>query len=290
MLSVQTLSTLLGAFSTIIAAASPDVSEYDACTFLVDRLEVDPEMDVIPPEFNEIAFDCELNSNLILPLLVDLTQRKSLEEAFFSGELRSSESTIILKNSGFTITNEGIQILPGHKIQYGKIPNERRRLATPTGVKHTLVVKVTDSGGLARSESTETISQDIFGGFDDNLNLKSQMEACSFGKLTITAGDPPTNSAKENEVSPGVIEVTIPISLKTNNRYKVNNAVRAAVETKLGFQLPGPYDLVMFVLEECYVNCDWAAFAYINSWLSVYRGWYYMRVGTQMHGKFDLLS
>ena len=288
----------VGAFSTFASASSHlrahtrqlDQSQYDECTFLVDRLEVDPEVDaVIPPDFSEITFDCELSSHMILPLLVDATQKESLESSFLSGELRSSESTIILSGSGATITDEGIQIPPGHTIEYSEIPTERRRLAILTGDKPILAIKVKDINGLARGESTDAISGDIFGGFGDNLNLKSQMSACSFGALNILAGDPPTDSAKEHEVSPGVIEVTIPISLTNNDRYTIHNAVVAAAETKLGFNLPGPYHHVMIILEKCYIGCGWAAYAYINSWMSVYQADYYKMVGVQMHGKCDIL-
>ena len=64
------------------------------------------------------------------------------------------------------------------------------------------------------------------------------------------------------------------------------NAVTSAVYNDFGISLPGQYQQVMYVLEGCYQDCGWAAYAYVNSWLSVYQGAYYKYVGVQMHGKF----
>jgi hypothetical protein len=48
--------------------------------------------------------------------------------------------------------------------------------------------------------------------------------------------------------------------------------------------LPGPYDHVMYILEKCYVDCTYAAYAYINGYLGVvYQGENYKYVGGLMH-------
>lgn len=84
-------------------------------------------------------------------------------------------------------------------------------------------------------------------------------------------------------VNPGVIEVNIPISLN-NTKGTVRNAVNAAVMAKLNLNsLPGPFQNVMYVLNKCYQECGWAAYAYVNSWNSVYQGDYYKMVGVQVH-------
>lgn len=142
-----------------------------------------------------------------------------------------------------------------------------------------LVVKVTDSVGKARSENATVISDNVFGTSGDPVNLKSQLYNCSWGQLNIIPG--PIDA--EHEEAPGVIEVTIPITLEGNGRATIRNAVTTAVQSKLGFSLPGPYQQVLYVLEKCYVDCGWAAYAYINSWNSVYQGGYYKQVGVQVH-------
>jgi hypothetical protein len=87
-----------------------------------------------------------------------------------------------------------------------------------------------------------------------------------------------------NELAPGVVEVTIPISLTDNTDSAIRNAVTTALSTDLGIGVPGDYQQVMYALEGCYGNgCGYAAYAYVNSWNSVYVGNYYKAVGVQVH-------
>ena len=169
--------------------------------------------------------------------------------------------------------------------RYNEPKKKSRRLEGDVfGTKPILVVKVTDSGGLARPETAAQISADIFGThttggttYIDNVNLKSQMFDCSHGQLNIVPGYSSAN------VAPGVMEVTIPIPLANNDRYAIHNAITAQVQQRLGIELPGPYEQVMYVIEKCYVGCGWAAYAYVNSWMSVYQAQYYKYTAVQVH-------
>lgn len=121
-------------------------------------------------------------------------------------------------------------------------------------------------------------SDEVFGTGVDTVNLKSSLEECSWDQLTVLPGigDP-------NEVATGVIQVNIGISLQDNSRGTIRNAVTTAVQNKLGHSLPGPYQYVLYSLQSCYVDCGWAAYAYVNSWNSVYQGVYYKRPGVLVH-------
>jgi hypothetical protein len=127
------------------------------------------------------------------------------------------------------------------------------------------------------------MSDNVFGTGNDQVNLKSQMFDCSHGQLNIIPGPVNEPSARIAD-APGVIEVSIPISFN-NTRGTVRNAITTAVQNKLGLTLPGPYDQVMYSVKGCYYpgDCGWAAYAYINSWNSVYQGNYYYMTGVQMH-------
>lgn len=239
------------------------------------------------------VFECVLDAtdadgveNMVLPIAMTEAQKNILKNKLKQGELISDESTLQLKGNGFQISDRAVHV-PKDMLDFvlgKKNKNKRngRNLAIVEGKKPILAVKVFDVNGLARSENPAAISDDIFGTGTDPVNLKSQMAACSFGKLNITAG---LESPDPNEVAPGVIEVSIGISLTDNDRYTIRNAVTAAVQTKLGHSLPGPYQQVMYVLQSCYVGCGWAAYAYINSWNSVYQGGYYKQTGVLMHGE-----
>jgi hypothetical protein len=119
----------------------------------------------------------------------------------------------------------------------------------------------------------------VFGTGSDVNNLKSGLEKCSWNQINVVVGN-----NDENEVATGVIEVNIGISLDGSSKDQIRNAVTTAVQTKLGITLPGPYDYVLYSLENCYgSDCGWAAYAYLNYWNSVYQNHYYKMPGVLMH-------
>ena len=123
-------------------------------------------------------------------------------------------------------------------------------------------------------------SDEVFGTGDDPVNLKSALEECSWNQLTVLPGIGDPNEVAD---ATGVIQVDIGISLEGNTRGTIRNAVTTAVQNKLGHSLPGPYKYVLYSLEKCYQDCGWAAYAYINSWNSVYQGVYYKHPGVLVH-------
>ena len=240
------------------------------------------------------TFECILDPSdangiegMSVPIRVTDEQSEVMKQRLANGELVSNVSTLTM-NAGFKVSDEGVLVpIDMENFEFGTREGENgRRLATVTGLKPILVVKVRDSEGRARSESLSQISDDIFGSFEDSMTLKSQMSACSFGQLQITPGLP--DGSDTSVESPGVIDITTGASL-SNDRGTIRNAIKTAVEGQLGHTLPGPYQHVMYVLEGCYQDCGWAAYAAVNSWLSVYQGVHYKFVGVQMHGKFKAM-
>ncbi len=242
---------------------------------------------------SHISFECELLdtsdtkgiSGLTSPLVLDAAQKRELESKLNKGEIISNKTTMRLDGGGITLSNGKINVPPGRAITLGKgnTNTTNRHLATVKGDKPILVVKVTDADGKVVPYTNAQVSDDVFGTNGDPVNLKSQMYGCSFGQLNIIPGK--TFGKGDDIAAPGVIEVTIPITLEGNDRIKIKNVVTAAVQTKLGFNLPGPYQHVMYSLEGCYKGCGWAGFAYANHWLSVYQGKYISYASIQMHGK-----
>ena len=223
---------------------------------------------------------------------IDFTeeQKAELMEKLERGEIVSNVSTIDM-DAGFKLINNEILLAPKdlHHLTFGLNNDAGRRhnrhlATTVTGNKPILVIRVTDSQGRAVPYSSEQVSDDIFGSKGDSMTLQSQMKACSMGKLNIYAGTVPGHPEIDQN-SPGVIEVEIDIDLNDSSRTEVRNAVLNKARNEYGIELPGSYQHVMIVLEGCYQQCGWAAYAYVNSWLSVYQGDYYKYVGVQMHGK-----
>ena len=131
-----------------------------------------------------------------------------------------------------------------------------RKLLT-AGTKRVLVVRV-----IAPDATTPItmsgLSDDVFGTSGDQVNLKSQYAACSYNQLNFVP-------AVATGVTDGVIEVTI-----SQTVTGVNDAtVRDAVYVALGSGKPSYTDYVMQCLPPG-TNGDWVAYAYLNSWLSVF--------------------
>ena len=294
MYSKQILSTLLLASSALTGSAASlrgsrhrRLTDDSECTILVaEFLQVPGEMSA-----PESSIDCGMDDGQIHRIRGTAYQKEVLKQKLKHNEIISGSTRLALGVGSF-IDENGLFIPPGLDIA-ANLRNgpklDRRRLKAPlTGDKPILVVKVTDSGGLARTESPAQIGDDVFGTLGDPVNLKSQLFDCSHGQMNVVPGTIP--NASVNEAAPGVIEVTIPISITNNDRYVVHNAVTAAVNAKLGTnlvngwdQITEPYHQVMYVLEKCYIECGWAAYAYINGWMSVYQSGYYKQTGVQVH-------
>jgi hypothetical protein len=104
------------------------------------------------------------------------------------------------------------------------------------------------------------------------------------GRLDFIPGD--NNSGLIDQAmydAPGVISVNIDISIEDSAKNDIQNAITVKVQDKLGVKLPGPYKHVMYIVENCYIDCGYAAYAYINSYLGVYVGPNYKYVGVLLH-------
>lgn len=240
------------------------------------------------PDFDQDEFECELDAadadgiaGLSYPIQMDTAQAADLSAMYENGELVSGESFLDLPDVAVE-RGRGVVLPPGQTVKL-TTPAARRKLAIVTGDKPILAVRVTDVNGLVYPHSASVMSDNIFGTYGDPNNLASQLNACSMNQLNIvTDYAAPMDTQFLSDV--GIIDVTINIDITTaTTRYDVRNAVTAAVQTKLGFTLPGPFQQVMYMLEKCYgEDCGWAAYAYLNSWNSVYQGGYYSMTGVQV--------
>ncbi|KAL7472231.1 hypothetical protein ACHAXS_012553, partial [Conticribra weissflogii] len=209
----------------------------------------------ITQHVNGEDFVCEMNGDTV-PIFGTEEQMEKLRILLNEGELISAETTIAVTNEEFMLTEDGINVgvvlPPGDIIlkngtrkrernqMNGRSTKQRRRnLSAHVGEKQVLVVRVIDEEGKA-SDDAQTVSNKIFGTYGDEMTMKSQFEACSFGKLRISNN---YNIDISNHLeAPGVIDVNVPLKLSESNRLQVRTASINAVEEKLGFELPGPFD------------------------------------------------
>jgi len=262
-------------------------TEEEECTVLVAQL-----LAIEPGTIEDTVIECQSKSDDGTLRTRKITgtsdQVTSLHAMFEANQVVSGET--ILKHGRGAYYDESDITLPAGLVVANNIrqdirKRDDRRLSDLVGDKPILVVRVKDSVGKVHPDSAITMSQNIFGGGGDQVNLKSQLFACSHEKLNVLPGFI-ADSDLQVAGAPGVIEITLDIEIddsSQNSRYVVKNAIQNKAQEVLGFSLPGPYEQVMFSLERCYQDCGWAAYAYINSWMSVYQSNYYYMPGVQIH-------
>jgi len=255
------------------------------CTIAVAvELRLDPTVD--PGEQFECEFD-EINSpngvgGQIYPIKGNPSQMAEFKKMFNNGLIKPGASELEVGEMEAMYDGTAVILNPNANVpDHVTLPEQAgRRLAVTKGEKPILFVRVTDVNGLVYPHSAAVMGDNVFGTLGDPVNLKSQLFDCSHGQLEVIPGD-----AYGKETVPGVLDVTIDLDItnSANDRYIIHNAASAAAVAKLGFSLPGPYQQVMFSVEKCYTGCGWAAYAYINSWMSVYQAQYYFMTGVQVH-------
>jgi hypothetical protein len=118
------------------------------------------------------------------------------------------------------------------------------------------------------------LSDFVFGGDKNpNNNMKSQYAECSYGKLTINH-PPNTEYLNDQGLVDGVIEIGVNIAAAEGNDVEIRNAVTKELTERFGaFNDPNGNNTV-FADHWMYCMPPGAmagiAYAFINSWMSVY--------------------
>ncbi len=240
---------------------------------LEDHKEVE-ELDCYDPKSNQYA-------HIIGPI------ENQLIDKMHDGKLTSGYSTLMQEGAYFDDREKTLSLINDEDVMYGEVeePGSQRRL-TSTGTKNMLALRVVAPDSSTKASESE-ISDSWYGTNGDAVNLKSQYEACSFGKLRI---DP----AKTERVSNGVYTVNIDEHvIGTDNSIIVDAAMSKASEDLGNVNLyshsgPTPFSHVMVCVPPG-TNRNWVAYAYVNHNLSVYNGDHCNAVSIQMHGKLNFL-
>jgi len=148
-----------------------------------------------------------------------------------------------------------------------------------TGILSVLVVKVIDSAGASINAKNEHLSNDFFG---NEYSLKTGMESCSKEQLIIEpAADRDRNDGERGIVN-GITSVVVAVTQETTGAgpSPLEEGAISNLEAEYG-DISSDYDLVIL----CMPHWDTSvlAYAYINSWLSVYKDNNCQDYGVQMH-------
>lgn len=187
-----------------------------------------------------------------------------------------------LVNSQKVVSGKSELNLDGLKIENGEILEatenkifstiQNRRDLSTTGTRALLVVRVIALDSSTTSSMSQ-LSDKVFGIAGDIKNMKNQYEDCSYNQFNLV----PAVNVEQGVVN-GVMEISIAQNVKNTKSYDVQNAVTAAI----GGGKPWYADHVMYCLPPG-TSGGWIAYAYTNSWMSVYNDKWCTYLSTQMH-------
>ena len=162
--------------------------------------------------------------------------------------------------------------------------NKIRHLAT-SGTKSVLVVRVVASNAQTGFSNAE-LSDSVFGTDGDAVNLKSQYNNCSHGQFQIAPAPNRSsvlNGNIDNYIVNGATTVTIEAGVtSSSDDERMRNQITVALNEQFGVTSPTQLaDHVMYCLPPG--SFGGVAYAFINSWMSVYNNAWCTYPSAQMH-------
>lgn len=245
------------------------------CTLVLRETQFDDQTD-------DHAWECELDpvdndskSSGFMKIDTALTKDEhDFAEASLESGSTMMKAEILMSESGSYISG---------KPQFQeKTKAHRVRLQEKTsGTRSVLVIRA-EAGDAKTTPSENDLALMIFGrGGDNNFNLSSGYNECSYGQLKFEPISTLTNTA----VSDGVHTVTITESVADSNSDIIRDAMIAKAKSNLGVtDLRRVADHIMLCIPPgTSSGSSWIAYSYVNSWLSVYNDSWCTKVSAQMH-------
>jgi len=187
---------------------------------------------------------------------------EGLSDEFFRGSNIISGKSELEFGTGVTVSSNNVITLNEGTVSVGMSNNPTAQ--STTGVKKTLAIRVI-AQDAETTFSAGDIKDEIFGTGVDQVNLSERYDTCSYGELTF---EPYVGTTSKGMIVDGVAEVTISVDVSGQSSYNIQNAVTTAAAEQIG-NLSQEFDYVMLCLPPG-TSGGWIAYAYINSYLSVY--------------------
>jgi hypothetical protein len=180
--------------------------------------------------------------------------------------------------------DDNVRTPPEQKIRNSMALVSRTR-KLQKGSRTVLAVRVILNDASYSFANQTGLSNNIFGNGIDTVNLKSQFAACSYNQLIFEKSANREMSVNPNDlttaISNGVVDIKVNLD-KSAGDSMVSNAVTAKINSVFGVSNPNVLaDNVMY----CYPSgvLNGIAYAYVNSWNSVYSDEWCNNVSAQMH-------
>ncbi len=199
------------------------------------------------------------------------------------GAIISSDGTMDMKGQKPTkIRNDPQRTFLEDNADHNALPSGRQ---LQSGTRTVLAVRVILNDGSYNYASPTSLSNDIFGNGVDTVNLKSQYAACSYNQLVFDKTADRSMSINPNDgttaIASGVVDIKVDLSV-TAGDATIGNAVTKKINSVFG--VTDPTQLANHVMY-CFPPgaMSGIAYAYINSWNSVYSNEWCNFVSTQIH-------
>eukprot|EP00532_Pseudo-nitzschia_australis_P011727 CAMPEP_0168209662 /NCGR_PEP_ID=MMETSP0140_2-20121125/2746_1 /TAXON_ID=44445 /ORGANISM="Pseudo-nitzschia australis, Strain 10249 10 AB" /LENGTH=734 /DNA_ID=CAMNT_0008136191 /DNA_START=438 /DNA_END=2638 /DNA_ORIENTATION=- len=227
---------------------------------------------------------CELPQEEFSKLGLQYIKIDRLDAVIPTKDVKSGESILIMSRA-IVDTEDSKMYIPSNAIievhnqsVEDAVSKLTRNLAEKTGTLNTLVVRFVDRNGVAPNATIKKLENDFF---DDDGCLKSQYEACSYGKLKIQPFSGTTQTGVT--IEHGVVEVHIDLDVSTSTIDDLKQKGHLATGTTLGdLMFNNTYDLVAYVFPPGCVG-TWIASAYTNGKFSFYNNEAGSGVAFQVH-------
>lgn len=248
----------------------------ETCTAAIQDIEHESSRD------DEENLVCVTETGMVYK--VTSANKQFIEENFKGkGKFKSGETELIfdgdvlVSNNGdlFSKSQPKLQKKTHFKGSKGLKAESRRSLQTGSPNEMSLlVVRVIAKDG-STSASEDQLSDSVFGTDGDSVNLKSQYSACSHGKWII---NPAQGFAG---ITNGVTTVEVDTNTSEGDET-MRNDITNALKAKFGVTSPTQIaDYVMYCLPSG--TMSGIAYAFVNSWMSVYSNEWCTFVSAQLH-------
>jgi hypothetical protein len=209
-----------------------------------------------------------------------------LLEQIEKGNIRSGLIMKMPKNTFFNEERAEINMMDLPEMASTPVGPEgpqRRELAVVEGKLTILVVRVV-ARDSETTRSEEDLANSVFGTNGQAVNMKSQYDSCSHGKLNFERADSRDSyyySNSNRKIRNGVTTVYVDISTGQGDSV-MRNAVTAKLNQEFDVSKPNQLaDLVMYCLPPG--TFSGVAYAYIDSWNSIYNDEWCSKLSAQMH-------
>jgi hypothetical protein len=153
-----------------------------------------------------------------------------------------------------------------------------KRVIDPYGVRFrkVLVLRVSTSDATPKLSQPE-LTDNFFA--DDSLTLRSQYNACSFGKMIFE----PAEDDEKTGIIGGVLEIKLDMKAVNTTRRTLTNAATLAAQLALNVvSLEGNYDNVIYCHPPGTLE-NWEGFSYMNYFVSAFNDEFCGYVSGNMH-------